>query len=269
MLKKRIIILFLTLFLFKTYSNTGSSLSNNSILDSYYTSSPDQFFTKGIIAIDGKNTSFELYSEKNSEGFNNFSININENLYKTISKEYKDLFELNSIKIHGDSVFYNTLLPLELLNYPIRNKEYTILEKYSSFKYKNLRSNKILIKDKIEIIPVPVIDQNGLPIDIIRISKNNYLPDKYEKIIYIISNESNIILRKEFYLRNNDRAPKYIIEVNSIKYIGGYYIATDWTIKEPSSSNMINFKYNVETIIYNKKDVSNKFSQMISFYGVR
>lgn len=274
MLNKRIILIFLTLITFKVYSESKLDQQNIKIIEDQYNSLPDNFFVEGIISIENQVSSFQLYQEKNSF-FTSQSITVENQLLKSKSDEYFDLFSLNNGKIIGTHKFLNTFLPLEILNFPLRNREYTILEKAIVYKYKNLKANKILIIDKKNEIKEftntyneeSIID-NSYELDVV-VEETPFESNKYEKLIYTIAEGSNIILKKEFFLNENDRIAKFIYEVENIKYIDGYYIPVEWYYSDSNKSNTLRFKYDTNSIVYTKEKVPNEFSKMATFYGVR
>lgn len=293
MLKKRIIILFLTLFLFKAFANTNQNLLSSKIIEDQEKSKPENFFSTGTLTLLNNKIPFEIYIEKN-QYFSNLSIHIQDSTLKSKTEEFEDFFQSDNNKIDGSNKIGTTNIPLELLNYPLRQRDYTILEKSIVYKFKNLKSNKILITNKIVEIPeiietevvepvdnieeqnidteteaVEEIDTTNNDVEEMELVNTIEIDNKYKKLIYIVAEGSNIVLRKEFYLDEDDRDPKYIYEVESIKYIDGYYIPNEWSITEETTKTRALFLYNTDTITYVEKMIPNQYENMTSFNGVR
>lgn len=296
MLKKRIIFIFLTLFLIEANANTTIGLLSKKIVDDQEKSKPDNFFVSGILTIEDIETPFKIYTEKNNY-YSDFSIYIEDSLIMSKTEEYRDLYQENNNKIISSHKLLNSFIPIDILNYPLRNRDYSLLEKSIVYKYKNLKANKILIKDKVIEEPEPIIDEltstedeptstedvivnpeivnelaqetTKVETNIVEIEKSKFEINKYKKIIYTIAEGSDIVLNKEFYLNEDDLKPIYIYDVDSIKYIDGFYIPTEWSLTDFNTQIKISFKYNTETINYSKDKISNEFEKMTNFYGVR
>lgn len=296
MLKKRLIFIFLTLFLIDANANTTVGLLSKKMVEDQEKGKPDSFFVSGILTIEDIETPFKIYTEKNKY-FSDFSIYLEDSLIMSKTEEYRDLFQENNNKISSSYKLLSSFIPLDILNYPLRNRDYTLLEKSIVYKYKNLKANKILIQDKVIEEPEPIIDDltsieneptstedeivnpklvneleqetTKVETNIVEIEKSKFEINKYKKITYTIAEGSDIILNKEFYLNVDDLKPLYIYDVDSIKYIDGFYIPTEWSLTDFNTKQKISFKYNTETIIYSKEKISNEFEKMTNFYGVR
>ncbi len=323
MLKKRVFILFFSLFLFNLNAESKNSLLNAELLEDSYTNSSKQLFSHGVIIKEDITTPITIYRVKNKFNFYDFSIKIEDDIYKSSSKEFDELSNKNSKRVIGENTFFDTL-PLDILNYGLRNREYTLIEKAITFKYKGLETNKILITQK-EIIEEPeeiilieestfiddsltteeftstdeimiieeatttdkttsseesnsTVESTLSSDDIGADSKNNetvvsvkptFKPAKYKKLIYYQAKDTNQILRKEFYFDKTDRNPEYIVETNGINFINGYYIEIEYSITNFKTDQTYIFKYNTETMLYNKEKITNEFKDMTNFYGVK
>ncbi|MBN2619201.1 MAG: hypothetical protein JXR64_12885 [Spirochaetales bacterium] len=251
MLKKRVIILFFAIFSSLIYSentilNDGSKIFNDSLA-----SIPKNLFIEGQLENGELSIPIIYYQEKNSLG--DISISIKQDLNQS-----KMVFDKDKNKYLGSKNLLNTNVDIEILNYYIRNRVITILEKSSTFKYKNLKSNKILMVEEKNPNNIDNLEESSF------ITSSN---EKYKKIIYIIASESKTILRKEFYLNIDDKTPYIIMDAIDINYIENNYIVTEWEIT--NLDKKIKIKFNNKTVIVNKNDISNIYADMLSFSGVR
>ncbi|MGL1894590.1 MAG: hypothetical protein OCD02_23395 [Spirochaetaceae bacterium] len=288
MLKRTIVLFFISL-LSICFIN-ADSISDKSYFDEYYKNSVPTFFAEGEIEFNEIVTVFAVYKEKNKFNHYNLSIKIDNKIYKIVANETTDLFYIDKTKVTDKDFFYSLPIPLNVLNNALRNRDYILLEKSSRFKFKNIRSNKISVLNKVVEITNDITDSTVLkvssineenPVDEIIPEASNYnitkdvkkiVPIKeniYSQIDYIISANTPVILKKEFYLTKKSRIPLYIYETNKINYINGHYTETEWMLTNTKTDESIIFRYNIQSILYNKQDVSKEFGSMISFYGVK
>ena len=311
MLNRTFIFLLISSFLFNINAQTEQGLLGDKILEGYNNSLPESFFSTGILQIsNNKETPFLIYIEQNKY-FSDLSITIEESTIKYKSEEYLDYYNKDDKEINSDDKILNSSIPIELINYPLRNRTSRLLEKSTFFKYKNLNANKIelidnfsepellieeevlenfpeqelLIKEDLTseeteensndeniastIVEVSSVIEDETTVDSSIDEKNKFEKSSFEKIIIIVSDISNIVLRKEFYINESDINPTYIYDVDNIKYIAGYYIPVEWSLKERNSNSGIVFKYNPKSITYIKEDIPNKFNKLTNFNGVK
>ena len=328
MIKKKVIILFFSMCLANIFAD------NNLLIDSYNNSSA-KFYTKGIITnSDGKTSNITIYKEKNRDNFFDISILIDSDLFQNSSKELNEVYFKNNFS-NNNSTFYENL-PLELLNLGFRNRDFTILETSASFKFKGLKTNKLLsvekeyleeiteltnninigsnevllvkytpeenitlaveikentseieiteditetiileneslnndyleIEDKNKQEELPQLEQEAIP----EIEKNIFEKSKFEKIIYLIGEDNNIILKKEIYLNKTDRNPQYTIESNTINFIQGYYVITEYLISDIKQKKEYILKLDTKTISFSDIVLNNSEKEMSNFYRVK
>jgi hypothetical protein len=272
MFRKRVFILFFIFILFNLSAESDISSSDKKIVDEVNNNSPNNFFTIGELTINEEIKQIVIYIEKNRDNFNNLSIKVDDELLKVTNSVTESKFNKNGKKVTNNFPFLDTTIPLSVINHVNRNSDYLIIDKPSRFTYKNLKCYKILVKEKekleIEEEMTDITDQmSAIQTSVTKVKDLD--PEVFQKTIYYISDISSIILKKEFYKNKDDRDPAYTIDSESINYINNHYIVTEWKITDIKSKQEIKFRYNIETMIYNKEDILREFNTLTSFYGVR
>ncbi len=276
MFRKRVFILFFIFILFKLSADSDISTSDKRIIDNVYKSSPDKFFTIGELTINEETKPFAIYIVKNRDKLNNLSIKTDNDLYKITSSITENKFNKNGKKVTENFPFLETTIPLGVINHVNRNSDYLITDKATRFVYKNLNCYKVLVKEKEKLVidietedEITEVSENMKTVKTSQSAIKEITPEVYGKTIYYISDISFIVLKKEFYKNKDDREPAFTIESQSINYINDHYIVTEWKITDINSKQEINFRYNIETMIYNKEDILREFITLTSFSGVR
>jgi len=280
MLKKRVIFLFFAFFSISLFSQ---NISIDKIVENIFKNSPDTLFLQGIISNNDTVNNFYLYRVKNRDNFFDLSLLLNNDVFKISSKTNSEITYKNNENISDNNLFLKDL-PLDLLNYGLRNREYQLL---SEIKYKGIEVYKVIIIDKV--VPIIIDKIEDLVSDQVdseplesenEIIENNSSIDKdftndieinnkFKKIILYISKETGVIIKEEFYSQKTDREPLFIKDVKNINYINGFYIPVFWEINSLKSKQTYLVKYNNETISYNKTDIPNNMENMTNFYGVK
>ncbi|OQY40777.1 MAG: hypothetical protein B6229_00900 [Spirochaetaceae bacterium 4572_7] len=281
MLKKRVIVLFFILSTICLFGDTKESVSDKAFIDKGYEAAPKVFFATGKVITNEKEFPITIYREKNKNNFYNLSIKMDNDIYKITSGELETIFNLNNVELSGDVLLKNSNIPLDILNYSLRNMDYNVLSKSRSFKYLEIPTNKILIKEKkiIKKVTPTVLDMEPRDLDANNIEPRfveesnkdvesiNFLPEKYKKVIYYQGELPSISLKKEFYLNKSDIEPQYVVEVTRIVFINGNYIIANWEITDKKSKKVTTFHLNIDSVIFNKQDIPRDFKSLLYFKG--
>ncbi len=243
---------FIFCFILLTTISNGESNKINSekeLIESIYNKSNKYFFSSGEIIINDVIAKFSIYKEKNRDDGFNVALKIGNDIIKSISKNGSFSWNKNGSKISNNYPLLGTTIPIEIINYGTLNPNYVIQQKTSINKFKNIDSYTI------------ELNYNMLKTDVSSV--------KYKKIIYTLSENNNIILKADLYINISDRSPHFNYEIDSINYINGSYIGNVWRIIDKKNNQEILFRYNIETIIYNKDEIPAEFNSLVSFNGVR
>lgn len=282
MLKKRVLFLFFIIFSWNISSEVVISQMTSSILQESYDSSPDNLFMEGKLQVGETSYPIIYYREKNRENYFNISVKIDNEL--TRYKQNKD-----ETLTSGTQSFYTTEIPIEILDYPLRSREYTVLERSNLYEFKGISCNKILVLHTNRVIEEEKKEE-GLdsidPLDAYIMSTTNLndeftletepepeplpviIPD-YEKLIFTVSEMSDLVMEVQFYKAKKDREPAYIYEAVNLHFIDGFYTVTSWRIRDVKKDITIQVNLNQETLTHDRMKVNPKHRNMISFYGVR
>lgn len=276
MFKKRVLFLFFVIFSWNITSEVVISQGNSSILQKSYETNPEELFMEGLLIQDETSYPFVLYREKNSDDYFNLSIKQDNQSVRFKQTGEKSLSS-------GEKNILDTEIPLELLQYPLRSREYTVLERSNLYKFKELSSNKILVLHKDPVVPEevdaeePILNEEESEMESTDEDAESITPPTpqiviipdYEKLIITVSEMSHTIMEVQYYREKTDREPAYIYEAINIHFIEGYYTVTNCRLTDVKSETTIEFQYNQESVMYNKSDIPPKYRSMTTFYGVR
>lgn len=262
MFKKRALLLFFTIFLTSLFSEE----SPLEIVTDAFNNQPKVFYSEGLLSYKDNSFDFRVFIENKDYFKSNYSLAINERVYKSFETEER---------------IENTNIPLDIINFNLEHKEYNLLRSKS---IKNINSYRIIItSSNEEIIELPFETKNQSRSNIsedndsdtnITDTNERVLEEplkkpygRFNKIIFSIPTYPKTIIKKEFYINETDKNPVYIYEAENILFIKNQYIVTDWIITDTKTNNIYKFKLNVESITYNKSEV--KDTSLYNFNGVK
>lgn len=293
MFKKRVIILFFTLFLFNLNGDDSEKISDKKYIEDLYNKDTKVFFTQGILEVDDNSFEFSLFKEKNKYAYYNYSLMINENIYKVVSRKYSTSYYFNDKEIEHDYIIKEINIPINIFNYSLINRNYVLLSKSGNTKHKNIPVSKLLIKEKV-VDPLENIEEEVIESEVETVVDESitdsaedikkdvtndteqsvilnsdsivYEEALYPKVIYHIAKDIDLALKLEFYLDIDSKTAAYSLEADNVSFINNKYFVTEYNIYD-NKQNSVSFKYNIESIILEKKIIDKKFNNMIFFNG--